>query len=363
MKYNVFHESVQWRWDKIKLFLSESFWGNTNMLSNPFALDDRSLLPKGQSVFPSNGCLREDSYNMRWFCCHERHGVFLGTQKDSVTLWLCENLQSWSADWPVNVRQSNLGESGLIRRPTVCSVFCFQDAVLFAAVVPALHRALKRRSATLWCTLWWSWPQESLSITALFRSWRSLSWLISPCPMTAEVSCKRYPPSTTSAHLKNLHRWCGKSTSPCNPVCTTLKVLCVSLFQNNFLQAFPKAGASKATMAGGGGGGGGRSLLGLWLTLLVNLSFAEDGQQSILRVSGALELLADLAQQRHPALLVLHNLCFCSANKPHILTNGTGRLRGWLSLAPTFNAHQSSKATNENATPSEFSLSVCSLGS
>lgn len=161
--------------------------------------------------------------------------------------------------------------------------------------------------------------------------------------------------------LKNLDWWCGKSTSSCNPVCTILNVLCVLLFQNNFLQAFPKAGASKATIAVSGGGGSGRSLLGLWLTLLVNLSFAEDGQQSILRVRGALELLADLAQHRHPALLTLHNLCFCSANKPHILANGTGRLSKWLSVAPTFNAHESRKATNESATPSEFS--VCSLGS
>lgn len=145
------------------------------------------------------------------------------------------------------------------------------------------------------------------------------------------------------------------------PCCTTLNVLCILLFQNNFLQAFPKAGASKATIAVRGGGGNGRSLLGLWLTLLVNLSFAEDGQQSILRVRGALELLVDLAQQRHPALLTLHNLCFCSTNKPHILANGTGRLRELLSVAPTFNAHESSKATNENTTPSE--VSVCSLGS
>lgn len=80
----------------------------------------------------------------------------------------------------------------------------------------------------------------------------------------------------------------------------------------------PKSGGSKAALAAGGG-----SLLGLWLKLLVNLSFAEDGQQSILRVSGALELLADLAPHRRPALLVLHNLCFCPANKPHIIANGT----------------------------------------
>ena len=101
--------------------------------------------------------------------------------------------------------------------------------------------------------------------------------------------------------------------------------------QNNFLQAFPsvpmpKAGGVKAASAGSG------SLLGLWLRLLVNLSFAEDGQQSILRVAGALELLADLAQHRRHALLTLHNLCFCPANKPHVIANGmkgkTGEVKG-----------------------------------
>ncbi|XP_038583057.1 rotatin [Micropterus salmoides] len=98
---------------------------------------------------------------------------------------------------------------------------------------------------------------------------------------------------------------------------------CRGLLQkNNFLQAFlsvpmPKAGGVKATSAGGGSG----SLLGLWLRLLVNISFAEDGQQSILRVTGALELLADLAQHRRHALLTLHNLCFCPANKPHVIAN------------------------------------------
>ncbi|KAM8730870.1 rotatin isoform 3-T3 [Acanthopagrus schlegelii] len=103
------------------------------------------------------------------------------------------------------------------------------------------------------------------------------------------------------------------------------------LQKNNFLQAFPsvpmpKAGGVKAASAGSG------SLLGLWLRLLVNLSFAEDGQQSILRVAGALELLADLAQHRRHALLTLHNLCFCPANKPHVISNGmkgkTGEVKG-----------------------------------
>ncbi|XP_076577654.1 rotatin [Chaetodon auriga] len=95
---------------------------------------------------------------------------------------------------------------------------------------------------------------------------------------------------------------------------------CRGLLQkNNFLQAFlsvpmPKAGGVKTTSAG-------CSLMGLWLRLLVNLSFTEDGQQSILRVTGALELLADLAEHRRHALLALHNLCFCPANKPHVIAN------------------------------------------
>ncbi|XP_037312246.2 rotatin [Pungitius pungitius] len=98
---------------------------------------------------------------------------------------------------------------------------------------------------------------------------------------------------------------------------------CRGLLQkNNFLQAFPsvptpKPGAVKATGAGGGPLGP----LGLWLRLLVSVSSAEDGQLSIFRVSGALELLGDLAPHRRHALLTLHNLCFCPANKQHVLTN------------------------------------------
>ncbi|XP_068160422.1 rotatin isoform X2 [Antennarius striatus] len=94
------------------------------------------------------------------------------------------------------------------------------------------------------------------------------------------------------------------------------------LQKNNFLQAFPsvpipKMGITKDTSAGCGSG----SLLGLWLRLLVNLSFAEDGQQTLLRVTGVLELLADLAQHWLHALLTLHNLCFSPANKPHVVAN------------------------------------------
>ncbi|KAM9839415.1 rotatin [Aulostomus maculatus] len=107
---------------------------------------------------------------------------------------------------------------------------------------------------------------------------------------------------------------------------------CRGLLQkNNFLQAFPlvpvaKPGSVKSTSVGCGSG----SLLGLWLRLLVSLSFAEDGQQSILKVTGVLELLADLAPHRRHALLTLHNLCFCAANKPHLLANDKA-MRAFLS--------------------------------
>lgn len=83
----------------------------------------------------------------------------------------------------------------------------------------------------------------------------------------------------------------------------------------------PKAGGVKASFVGSSSGGGG-NLLGLWLKLLVTLSFAEDGQQSVLKVTGALELLTDLAPHWRNALLTLHNLCFCPANKPHVVANG-----------------------------------------
>ncbi|XP_054621802.1 rotatin isoform X2 [Dunckerocampus dactyliophorus] len=94
------------------------------------------------------------------------------------------------------------------------------------------------------------------------------------------------------------------------------------LQKNNFLQAFtsvpvPKVGGAKVAVVSGGPG----SLMGLWLRLLVSLSFSEDGQQSILRTIGALEVLAVLAPHRRHALLVLHNLCFCPTNKSHIIAN------------------------------------------
>ncbi|XP_071769043.2 rotatin [Centroberyx gerrardi] len=144
----------------------------------------------------------------------------------------------------------------------------------------------------------------------------------------------RGPPSSSLMHsVMKLASGVAPDNSPVQKLAFSLLANlamsrdCRGLLQkSNFLQAFlsvpvPKAGGGKAAAAAAAAAGGGGGLLGLWLRLLVSLSFGEDGQQSILRVTGALELLADLAPHRRHALLILHNLCFCPANKPHVLAN------------------------------------------
>lgn len=110
-----------------------------------------------------------------------------------------------------------------------------------------------------------------------------------------------------------------------------------SVLQSNFLQNFltahlPRPGRRSSWSSG--------SQVALWLRLLLNVSFGEDGQQMLLKLRGSLELLTELAQtqtqnfrqsqnQRQAAakskpnaLLILHNICFSSANKPKVLANG-----------------------------------------
>ncbi|XP_056306497.1 rotatin isoform X1 [Danio aesculapii] len=95
------------------------------------------------------------------------------------------------------------------------------------------------------------------------------------------------------------------------------------LLKCNFLQNFLSLPMPKA---GGRGGAPVAESLSLWLRLLLNVSFGEDGQQMILRLRGALELLVELTQSKHSSakptvLLILNNICFCSANKPKVLAN------------------------------------------
>lgn len=64
----------------------------------------------------------------------------------------------------------------------------------------------------------------------------------------------------------------------------------------------------------------------LWLKLLLNISFGEDGQQMILRLEGCLDLLTEMSKFKHKSspyipLLIFHNICFNPANKPKILAN------------------------------------------
>ncbi|XP_076991368.1 rotatin isoform X2 [Tamandua tetradactyla] len=64
----------------------------------------------------------------------------------------------------------------------------------------------------------------------------------------------------------------------------------------------------------------------LWLKLLLNISFGEDGQQMILRLDGCLDLLTEMSKCKHKSspyipLLIFHNICFSPANKPKILAN------------------------------------------
>ncbi|XP_046304608.1 rotatin isoform X3 [Marmota monax] len=90
--------------------------------------------------------------------------------------------------------------------------------------------------------------------------------------------------------------------------------------KSNFLQNFLSLTLPK----------GGNKHLGnltiLWLKLLLNISFGEDGQQMILRLDGCLDLLTEISKYKHKSspyipLLIFHNICFSPANKPKILAN------------------------------------------
>ncbi|XP_054840962.1 rotatin [Eublepharis macularius] len=92
------------------------------------------------------------------------------------------------------------------------------------------------------------------------------------------------------------------------------------LQKNNFLQNFLSLSLPK----------GGNKYLGIlavgWLKLLLNLSFGEDGQQMIVKLNGSLDQLIEMTKFKHKSnpyivLLILHNICFSSANKAKILAN------------------------------------------
>ncbi|NWS75872.1 RTTN protein, partial [Crotophaga sulcirostris] len=96
---------------------------------------------------------------------------------------------------------------------------------------------------------------------------------------------------------------------------------CKGLIQkSNFLQNFLCLSLPKGSCKNPG------NVSTLWLKLLMNISFGEDGQQMIMKRNGFLDQIVEMCKYKHKssqhlALLILHNLCFSPANKPKILAN------------------------------------------
>uniref|UniRef100_A0A1A8MUL0 Rotatin n=1 Tax=Nothobranchius pienaari TaxID=704102 RepID=A0A1A8MUL0_9TELE len=185
--------------------------------------------------------------------------------------------------------------------------------------------------ARLTQTLYALWPWLLLDDPTMEVVLELLCVYTANCPPACSSLCSSVPGGVPGSKGSLMHSVMKLTslTADCSAVQSLAFSLLVNLTvsrdcrcilqKNNFLQAFllvpaPKAAGAKATS-------GATSPLSLWLRLLVSLSSTEDGQQSILKVTGALELLADLAPHRRHALLTLHNLCFCPANKSHVISN------------------------------------------
>ncbi|KAM6373603.1 rotatin isoform 4-T4 [Alca torda] len=90
--------------------------------------------------------------------------------------------------------------------------------------------------------------------------------------------------------------------------------------KSNFLQNFLSLSLPKGSHKNPG------NVSTLWLKLLLNISFGEDGQQMIMKINGFLDQIVEMCNCKHKssqhlALLILHNICFSTANKPKILAN------------------------------------------
>ncbi|NXJ63774.1 RTTN protein, partial [Rostratula benghalensis] len=96
---------------------------------------------------------------------------------------------------------------------------------------------------------------------------------------------------------------------------------CKGIIQkSNFLQNFLSLSLPKGSHKNPG------NVSTLWLKLLLNVSFGEDGQQMIMKINGFLDQIVEMCNYKHKssqhlALLILHNICFSTSNKPKILAN------------------------------------------
>ncbi|NWV43798.1 RTTN protein, partial [Grantiella picta] len=96
---------------------------------------------------------------------------------------------------------------------------------------------------------------------------------------------------------------------------------CKGIIQkSNFLQNFLSLSLPKGSNKNPG------NVSILWLKLLLNISFGEDGQQMVMKINGFLDQIIEMCKYKHKtsqhlALLILHNICFSPANKPKILGN------------------------------------------
>ncbi|XP_061220635.1 rotatin isoform X1 [Neopsephotus bourkii] len=96
---------------------------------------------------------------------------------------------------------------------------------------------------------------------------------------------------------------------------------CKGIIQkSNFLQNFLSLSLPKGSNKTPG------NVSTLWLKLLLNISFGEEGQQMIMKINGFLDQIVEMCKYKHKssqhlALLILHNICFSTTNKPKILAN------------------------------------------
>uniref|UniRef100_A0A8C5JLJ2 Rotatin n=1 Tax=Junco hyemalis TaxID=40217 RepID=A0A8C5JLJ2_JUNHY len=105
---------------------------------------------------------------------------------------------------------------------------------------------------------------------------------------------------------------------------------CKGIIQkSNFLQNFLSLSLTKGSNKNSG------NVSTLWLKLLLNISFGEDGQQMVMKINGFLDQIIEMCKYKHKssqhlALLILHNICFSPANKPKILGNAIAVLSACL---------------------------------